>query len=70
MTLLRNVPAIYIGTQPAAKAYLGATQIWPKGGSGIPMPVGDLPGWTRRFYDLGVDAVFSDFPGVAVAARP
>ncbi|WGM30881.1 glycerophosphodiester phosphodiesterase [Brevundimonas sp. NIBR11] len=31
---------------------------------------GDLPGWIRRFYDLGVDAVFSDFPGVAVAARP
>ena len=31
---------------------------------------GDLPGWIRRFYALGVDAVFSDFPGVAVAARP
>ena len=31
---------------------------------------GDLSGWIRRFYDLGVDAVFSDFPGVAVAARP
>ena len=30
---------------------------------------GDLPGWIRRFYDLGVDAVFSDFPGVAVQAR-
>ncbi len=30
---------------------------------------GDLTGWLRRFYDLGVDAVFSDFPGVAVAAR-
>ncbi len=30
---------------------------------------GDLPGWIRRFYDLGVDAVFSDFPGVAVEAR-
>ncbi|WP_428149474.1 glycerophosphodiester phosphodiesterase [Brevundimonas sp.] len=30
----------------------------------------DLPGWIRRFYELGVDAVFSDFPGVAVAARP
>jgi glycerophosphoryl diester phosphodiesterase len=30
---------------------------------------GDLPGWLRRFYDLGVDAVFSDFPGVAVQAR-
>lgn len=51
MTLLRNVPAIYIGTQPAAKAYLGATQIWPKGGSGIPMPVGDLPGWTQIFAE-------------------
>lgn len=31
---------------------------------------GDLPGWIRRFYALGVDAVFSDFPGVAVNARP
>ncbi|MBU1346381.1 MAG: glycerophosphodiester phosphodiesterase [Alphaproteobacteria bacterium] len=30
---------------------------------------GDLPGWIGRFYDLGVDAVFSDFPGVAVQAR-
>ncbi|AQR62468.1 glycerophosphodiester phosphodiesterase [Brevundimonas sp. LM2] len=30
---------------------------------------GDLTGWIRRFYALGVDAVFSDFPGVAVAAR-
>lgn len=30
---------------------------------------GDLPGWIRRFYDLDVDAVFSDFPGVAVKAR-
>ncbi len=30
---------------------------------------GDLSGWVRRFYDLGVDAVFSDFPGMAVAAR-
>ena len=30
----------------------------------------DLSSWIRRFYDLGVDAVFSDFPGVAVAARP
>ena len=31
---------------------------------------GDLAGWIRRFYDLDVDAVFSDFPGVAIAARP
>ena len=30
---------------------------------------GDLPGWIRRFYDLGVDAGFSDFPGVAVRTR-
>ena len=29
----------------------------------------DLPGWITRFYHLGVDAVFSDFPGVAVQAR-
>lgn len=31
---------------------------------------GNLSGWTRRFYDLGVDAVFSDFPGTAIEARP
>lgn len=30
---------------------------------------GDPAGWLRRFYDLGVDAVFSDFPGMAVQAR-
>ena len=30
---------------------------------------GDLPGWIRQFYDLGVDAVFSDFPGEALQAR-
>lgn len=30
---------------------------------------GDLSGWLRRFYDLGVDAVFCDFPAVAVKAR-
>ncbi len=30
---------------------------------------GDLSGWLQRFYDLGVDAVFSDFPAIAVTAR-
>ena len=30
---------------------------------------GDLPGWLGRFYDLGVDAVFSDFPAIAVQTR-
>ncbi|WP_396593685.1 glycerophosphodiester phosphodiesterase [Brevundimonas sp. R86498] len=30
---------------------------------------GDLTGWIQRFYALGIDAVFSDFPGVAVEAR-
>ena len=30
---------------------------------------GDLTGQLRGFYDLDVDAVFSDFPAVAVAAR-
>ena len=30
---------------------------------------GDLPGWIRRFYELGVDAAFSDFPDLAVEAR-
>lgn len=30
---------------------------------------GDLAGWLRRFYGLGVDGVFSDFPAQAVAAR-
>jgi glycerophosphoryl diester phosphodiesterase len=31
--------------------------------------IGDLGGWLRRFYRLGVDGVFSDFPGVAVRSR-
>jgi glycerophosphoryl diester phosphodiesterase len=30
---------------------------------------GDLTGQLKRFYALGIDAVFSDFPGMAVAAR-
>ncbi|HEY1072917.1 glycerophosphodiester phosphodiesterase [Brevundimonas sp.] len=30
---------------------------------------GDLSGYLHAFYALGVNAVFSDFPGVAVAAR-
>lgn len=30
---------------------------------------GDLSGYLKAFYGLGVDAVFSDFPGMAVAAR-
>ena len=30
---------------------------------------GDLSAYLKTFYALGVDAVFSDFPGVAVAAR-
>ena len=30
---------------------------------------GDMGGWLRRFYDLGADGVFSDFPAAAVAAR-
>lgn len=30
---------------------------------------GNLAGWLRRFYQLDVDAVFSDFPGIAVTAR-
>jgi glycerophosphoryl diester phosphodiesterase len=30
---------------------------------------GDLTGWLARFYDLGLDAAFSDFPAEAVAAR-
>ncbi len=34
-----------------------------------PSDHGDLTGYLHRFYDLGVDAVFSDFPAIAVAAR-
>lgn len=30
---------------------------------------GDLSGYLKAFYALGVDAVFSDFPGAAVGAR-
>ena len=34
-----------------------------------PADHGDLSAYLKTFYALGVDAVFSDFPGVAVAAR-
>lgn len=34
-----------------------------------PSDHGDLTGYLQRFYDLGVDAVFSDFPAAAVKAR-
>ena len=34
-----------------------------------PADHGDLSGYLRAFYAVGVDAVFSDFPGAAVAAR-
>ncbi|MNV38843.1 Glycerophosphoryl diester phosphodiesterase precursor [compost metagenome] len=34
-----------------------------------PADHGDLSGYLAAFYALGVDAVFSDFPGTAVAAR-
>ena len=34
-----------------------------------PADHGDLDGYLRGFYALGLDAVFSDFPGAAVAAR-
>ena len=33
------------------------------------MTTGDLTAYLQAFYALGVDAVFSDFPGRAVAAR-
>ncbi|CAN5177262.1 glycerophosphodiester phosphodiesterase [soil metagenome] len=31
---------------------------------------GDLAGQLKRFYALGIDAVFSDFPGLAATVRP
>lgn len=34
-----------------------------------PSDRGDLTGYVSRFYDLGVDAVFSDHPAIACAAR-
>lgn len=34
-----------------------------------PAAHGDLTAYLKAFYALGVDAVFSDFPGMAVAAR-
>ncbi|WP_292033106.1 MULTISPECIES: glycerophosphodiester phosphodiesterase [unclassified Brevundimonas] len=34
-----------------------------------PADHGDLTSYLKAFYALGVDAVFSDFPGTAVAAR-
>ena len=37
--------------------------------SDAPAEHGDLAGYLKAFYALGVDAVFSDFPDAAVAAR-
>ncbi|WP_292040637.1 MULTISPECIES: glycerophosphodiester phosphodiesterase [unclassified Brevundimonas] len=37
--------------------------------NGNPSDHGDLTGYLNRFYDLKVDAVFSDFPALATAAR-
>ncbi|MCO8017612.1 glycerophosphodiester phosphodiesterase [Brevundimonas diminuta] len=34
-----------------------------------PADHGDLTGWLKAIYALGVDAVFSDFPAIAVNAR-
>ena len=34
-----------------------------------PSDHGDLTGYLKRFYALGIDAVFSDFPLIAVTAR-
>lgn len=34
-----------------------------------PSDHGDLTGYLKQFYDLGIDAVFSDFPKCAVDAR-
>jgi glycerophosphoryl diester phosphodiesterase len=31
--------------------------------------IGDMAGWLARFYRLGVDAVFTDHPAIAVQAR-
>jgi glycerophosphoryl diester phosphodiesterase len=31
--------------------------------------IGDMAGWLGRFYRLGVDAVFTDHPSIAVEAR-
>ncbi len=30
--------------------------------------IGDMAGWLRRFYGLGVDAVFTDHPAIAIEA--
>jgi glycerophosphoryl diester phosphodiesterase len=35
-----------------------------------PTTLGDLAGELQAFYAAGVDGVFSDFPGIAVTARP
>ncbi|GII82545.1 glycerophosphoryl diester phosphodiesterase [Sphaerisporangium siamense] len=35
----------------------------------FPRATGDVTGWLERLYGLGVDGVFSDDPGVAVATR-
>jgi glycerophosphoryl diester phosphodiesterase len=49
------LPADLRAGDPASPAYPGAT--------------GDAPAEYRRFFELGVDGVFSDYPDTAVAAR-
>lgn len=34
-----------------------------------PLGHGDLPAYARAFRDLGVDAIFTDFPGIVAGAR-
>ncbi|WP_425987345.1 glycerophosphodiester phosphodiesterase [Brevundimonas sp. TWP2-3-2] len=74
--IIPRAPAGAAGTPTALVADAHAAglkvAVWTFRAEDIFVPVdyrGDLSGWIRRFYDLGVDAVFSDFPGVAVQAR-
>ncbi|MBB2909390.1 glycerophosphoryl diester phosphodiesterase [Streptosporangium becharense] len=50
-----SLPAEYRRGEPGTRAYRRAT--------------GDVAGWLRRLYRLGVDGVFADDPGVARTAR-
>jgi glycerophosphoryl diester phosphodiesterase len=56
---------VHAWTFRAENAFL-PTELQAKGG---PEVHGDLTAELKQFYTLGIDAAFSDYPAIAVAAR-
>ncbi|CAN5351491.1 glycerophosphodiester phosphodiesterase [soil metagenome] len=62
-----------VGLKVVGWTFRAENQFLPRGdrrGDGLPATHGDLAGQLGRFYGRGIDAVFSDFPVIAAAARP